>query len=110
MIAARFATRSAADLAAASLSVTVSPAIGTQISVAPLGAPGSASQDGSFILVARVQVNEYARAERLIADHGGDVILSQRERLEGLETSSGQSGQTQAITPPDLAGGISATE
>jgi hypothetical protein len=79
LIAARFATRETAEGAAGALGEAFPSARDTEMSVAPLGKPGTAADDRSFVLVARVSSREYASAERLIGDHGGDVILSQTE-------------------------------
>jgi hypothetical protein len=81
VIAARFSERQAADEAALALTGAVARPHDAHISVAPLGAPGQAASDGSYVLVARVAINEFGRAERLIADQGGEVILSQRETM-----------------------------
>ncbi len=82
IIAARFETPEDAQQVARTLSAEIASARASNMSVAPLGAPGTASDVRSFILVARVAMNEYARAERLIVDEGGDVILSQMERAD----------------------------
>jgi hypothetical protein len=80
VIAARFDSRSAAELAQAALT-EVESAAESPSSVAPLGSPGRAAIDGQHVLVARVGMLDAARAERLIADHGGEVILASNERL-----------------------------
>jgi len=104
VIAARFRGREAADAAAKTLSATLARPREAQISVAPLGAPGQAANDGSYVLVARVAINEYSRAERLISDNGGEVILAQRETIVGRE---GGGAETIAAAPPTVAPGLS---
>ncbi len=79
VLAARFATRELADAAGAALVRDVPQAGDAPISVAPLGAPGTATDVASWILVVRVSMADYPRAERLIADHHGDVVLATRE-------------------------------
>jgi hypothetical protein len=79
VIAARFRARDTAEVAAKALSGAVARPREAHISVAPLGAPGEATNDGSYVLVARVAINEYGGAERLISDNGGEVILAKRE-------------------------------
>lgn len=80
VLAARFGSRSAAESAQSALKAVESTA-GSPISVAPLGSPGRAAIDGQHVLVARVAMLDAARAERLIADYGGEVILASNERL-----------------------------
>jgi hypothetical protein len=77
VIAARFGTVEAAQEAAQALSAAIGVPRDPNIAVAPLGVPGRASDVRSFILVARLTIKDFARAERLIADQGGEVILSQ---------------------------------
>jgi len=107
IIAARFASRDAADAGAAGLGTVVAQPKDAQISVAPLGAPGMASNDGTYVLVARVAINEFARAERLIADRGGEVILAQRETI--LQPEGGGS-EPQAATASTLGSNFSAAK
>jgi hypothetical protein len=80
VLAARFDSRSAAEDAQAALK-RIDSAGDSPVSVAPLGSPGRAPIDGQHVLVARVGMLDAARAERLIADHGGEVILASNERL-----------------------------
>jgi len=96
LLAARFATREQADGAASSLGAMLAASDHPDVSVAPLGAPGMASDRSAFVVVARVSLAELGRAERLIADQGGDVILSQRE------TPGGRDSAVEAETPPKL--------
>jgi hypothetical protein len=106
VIAARFRERVAADAAARALASSVARPQQAQISVAPLGAPGQATNEGSYVLVARVAVNEYASAERLISDRGGDVILAQRETVvepEGVEAGD----EAISASSPNVAHGMS---
>jgi hypothetical protein len=79
VLAARFDEREPADVSAVALAAAIPSAKEMPLSVAPLGAPGTASDVKSWILVVRVSVADYPRAERLIADHGGEVILAARE-------------------------------
>ncbi|CAN5721906.1 hypothetical protein BH24CHL5_BH24CHL5_09490 [soil metagenome] len=76
VMAARFASRAAAEAAQAALAASLKSVHETPISLAPLGSPGRASAEGAQVLVARVSMIEYGRAERLVADHGGEVILA----------------------------------
>ena len=104
VIAARFRAHDAADAAARALSAAVARPREAQISVAPLGAPGEAASDGSYVLVARVAINEYSAAERLISDKGGEVILAQRETIVSRD---GGGAEAIAVTSPGLAPGLS---
>jgi hypothetical protein len=79
VLGARFGTREPADSAAQALVQALPSASEAPVSVAPLGAPGTASDVRSWILVVRVSTSDYPRAERLIADHGGEVIVTTRE-------------------------------
>src|SRR4051794_14132636 len=88
VIAARFDTREAADATAAGLKAAVASPHDANISVAPLGAPGAPPDVRSFIVVARVSISEYARAERLIAQLSGEIILSQPDTTEKVATKS----------------------
>ena len=102
VIAARFDAAERAALAAQALRSAVAAPDAANISVAPLGAPGTASDVGSFILVARVAINEYSRAERLIGDHGGDVILSQIERVLSADAAAADEQAARADFAPGL--------
>lgn len=104
VLAARFRARDAADAAANALSSAVTRPREAQISVAPLGAPGEATNDGSYVLVARVAINEYAGAERLISDNGGEVILAQRETIVEPE---GGGAEAISVAAENLAPGVS---
>jgi len=88
VIAARFDSGAAADAAAAGLHAALGSPQEANISVAPLGAPGAPADALSFIVVARVSISEYARAERLIAQLSGEVILSQPDTTEKVATKS----------------------
>ena len=100
VVAAQFPTHDAATMAASELASTVIVARDAQISVAPLGAPGTASDVRSFVLVARVAINEYARAERLISDNGGEVILSQPDRgAAPLDAADGMVDAPHSLAP-----------
>jgi len=88
VIAARFDSGGAADAAAAGLHAALGSPQEANISVAPLGAPGAPADALSFIVVARVSISEYARAERLIAQLSGEVILSQPDTTEKVATKS----------------------
>jgi len=87
VLAARFAAREQADAAAAALAGSLSSIADVPASVAPLGAPGTAAEVRSWILVVRVSLADYPRAERLIADHGGEVILATHEEDEEFVTA-----------------------
>src|SRR4051794_30684155 len=88
VIAARSDSGAAADAAAAGLHAALGSPQEANISVAPLGAPGAPADALSFIVVARVSISEYARAERLIAQLSGEVILSQPDTTEKVATKS----------------------
>lgn len=103
VIAARFRSREAADVAAGALAAVVAQPREAHISVAPLGAPGARS-DGEHVLVARVALDEYARAERLIADRGGEVILAQRETIVHPD-GSGAEPMAATVQSPGLLSG-----
>lgn len=93
VIAARFASRDAADAAAADLEKEVPSARETPIAVAALGAPGTAADVSSYLVVARVTGADYPVAERLIADHVGEVILTACEPL------AEPAGWSEAVAP-----------
>jgi len=103
VICARFGTREAADDAAAALTAAVASPGEANISVAPLGAPGTASDVRAFIVVARVAINEYVRAERLIADRDGEVILAQAEERATLEHAAGGGLEPASFAPQTLS-------
>ncbi len=107
VVAARFDTRAGADAAAEALNAIVASPDDAQMSVAPLGASSARSSEGSFVLVARIATTDYARAERLIADQGGDVILSRSEKIVNLDSTATEST---SMSPPDLDRGMSATK
>ena len=71
--------------------------------MAPLGAPGTASDVRAFIVVARVAINEYVRAERLIADRDGEVILAQAEERATLEHAAGGGLEPASFAPQTLS-------
>ena len=108
IIAARFETRRGADDAQCELVAALALDSGAQLTVAPLGAPGRDSDAGGFVLVARVALRDYGRAERLIADLGGDVILSQPDVASDPATlaASDETG-ARALDAGDLATGFS---
>jgi hypothetical protein len=89
VIAARFLGQTQADLTAGDLRSALPSARDDPIEVAPLGVPGSAPDPRRFVLVARVAPSDYARAERLIADHGGEVILTSSEPARAEHVSGG---------------------
>jgi heme-degrading monooxygenase HmoA len=108
LIAARFEAREQAEGAARALSHLLAGPRGAHINVAPLGAPGTASDDLSYVLVARVALDEYARAERMMSDEGGEVILNQREEIEDAATDL--DANAASFGSPYLAPGLSASQ
>jgi hypothetical protein len=76
ILAARFGERDAADRASLALSAAIASAREAAHSIAALGSPGTSRETRSWILVARVSSVDYAAAERLITDHGGEVVLT----------------------------------
>lgn len=77
LIAARFGSGIAAERARSALSRSFSTARESGVSIAGLG--GGPHNGESQVLVARVMLAEYLPAERLIADHGGQVIYERDE-------------------------------
>lgn len=94
VIAARFRSEDAAQHARSSLAESVASARENSISIARL----SGADDGTEprILVARVTLNDYGRAERVIVDLGGQVILAHDERTSDESPLQGD--------PPSLHG------
>ena len=84
VVAARFDSESAANTARDALSTSSDSANEAGISVARLASDEGATQHGvdRHVLVARVSLSDYATAERMIADHGGQIILAADERID----------------------------
>ncbi len=79
VVAARFNSRAEAQAARDGLLAIIADALDAPISVAPLGTPGRPQDPGEHVLVARIALAEYGRVERLIADHGGQMLLAANE-------------------------------
>jgi hypothetical protein len=82
VVAARFDSEAAAQGAREALTKNADSAIEAGISVARLASdvrPASEAGD-RHVLVARVSLADYPQAERMIADHGGQVILAADEK------------------------------
>jgi quinol monooxygenase YgiN len=84
VLAARFDSESAANGARDALASTAESAAEAGISIARLASDtGLSVGDGEdrHVLVARVSLADYPQAERMIADHGGQVILAVDEKV-----------------------------
>ena len=83
VVAARFDSAEAAQDAREALTTGADSANEAGISVARLAsdAPAASGASDRHVLVARVSLADYLQAERLIADHGGQVILAADEKL-----------------------------
>ena len=83
VVAARFGSVDEAHAARDALLAIMTPepdAGEMPVIVAPLGTPGRTADAGDQLLVARVGLLQYGRVERLIADHGGQLLLAENER------------------------------
>ncbi|HEY7599346.1 MAG TPA: antibiotic biosynthesis monooxygenase [Candidatus Limnocylindrales bacterium] len=78
LIVARFDSSGAADQARLVLSDRLAPNDGSDVSVARLAGPADAQ-----VFVARVMLADHAVAERLIHDHGGEILFEADERGQG---------------------------
>jgi quinol monooxygenase YgiN len=83
LLAARFDSESAANLAREALTIAAESSNEAGISIARLASDvGLALAAGTdrHVLVARTSLSDYPQAERLIADYGGQVILAADEK------------------------------
>ena len=83
VVAARFGSLGEAHAARDALLAIITPAADpgeAPVIVAPLGTASRTAEASDQLLVARVEVVEYGRVERLIADHGGQLLLAENER------------------------------
>jgi hypothetical protein len=83
VVAARFDSEEAAHEAREALTTGAESSTEAGISVARLAsdAPSTGIGGDRHVLVARVSLADYLHAERLIADHGGQVILAADEKV-----------------------------
>jgi heme-degrading monooxygenase HmoA len=93
VIAARFHSEDAAQAARGYLAQSVASASENSISIARMGGVDDGTEPR--ILVARVTVGDYGYAERVIADHGGQVVLAHDE------LSSDELISDEPSAPPD---------
>jgi quinol monooxygenase YgiN len=84
VLAARFDSESAANVARDALTSTAESASEAGISIARLASDiGLAVAPGTdrHVLVARISLADYPQAERMITDHGGQIILAADEKV-----------------------------